>query len=81
MCVNVVDTMFLLIVIWCCNREMNGRNDRAIVDALAILAQVLQVQSNPQVEGDESRELDVFMRYKPPNFKGRHDPEGSHVWL
>ena len=21
------------------------------------------------------------MRNKPPTFKGRHDPEGAHVWL
>lgn len=60
---------------------MDGRNDRVIVDALTTLAQVLQVQPNPQVEGAESRGLDMFMRNKPPNFKGRHDPEGTQVWL
>lgn len=42
MCVNAIDTMFLIIVIYRCNREVDGRNDCAIVDALTALAQVLQ---------------------------------------
>lgn len=39
---------------------MTGRNDRAIVDALTTLAQVLQAQQNPQDEDAESRGLDKF---------------------
>lgn len=59
-CVNIVDTIFFLIVICCCNREMDGRNDCAIDDALTTLAQVLQAQQNPQVKYDESHGHDYF---------------------
>lgn len=47
MCVNVVDTIFLLIVVCYYNIEMAGRNDRTIFDALTALNQVLQARQNP----------------------------------
>lgn len=80
-CVNVVSKMYLLIVVCCCNRKVVERNDRTIAHALTSLAQVMQAQQNPQVEGVESCGLDKFIRNKPPTFKGRYDPEGAHVWL
>lgn len=43
-CVNVVDIMFPLIVVCCCNRKVTERNDRAIDDVLITLVQILQAQ-------------------------------------
>lgn len=80
-CVNTVCTIFLLIVVYCCNREMAGRNDTTIVDALEALAHVLQAQQNSQIEGAESHGLNTFQRNKTPTFKGRYDLEGAQVWL
>ncbi|KAI5437412.1 hypothetical protein KIW84_023503 [Lathyrus oleraceus] len=60
---------------------MVGRNDYAIAGAFIALAQLLQAQQNPQVEGVKPRGLDRFLRNKPPTFKGRYDLEVAQVWL
>jgi len=64
-----------------------GRDDAAIAQALAAMAQVL-AQSNEQAaigrwnEGEaEEQRLDRFLRNNPPTFKGRFDPEGAQTWV
>ncbi|XP_050909502.1 uncharacterized protein LOC127123316 [Lathyrus oleraceus] len=66
-------------------REIAGRNDHAITDALQAMAQVmgqakqaLQAQQNNQAEDGEGHRI---QRNNPPTFKGRYDPEGAHAWL
>jgi hypothetical protein len=60
-----------------------GRDDAAIAEDLAAMAQVL-AQSNEQVEVGhrdprkaKERRLDRFLRNNPPAFKGRYEPEGA----
>jgi len=82
-CFVVVLTCCLVLLI---RREMadgNGRNDDVIAAALTAVAQALaQNQGNgghgQEDQGEaEERRLDLFMRNKPPTFKGRFDPEGA----
>lgn len=80
--------LFFLSVSWLCSVEMaGGRDDTAIEQALAAMAQVL-AQSNEQAaigrrnEGEaEERRLDRFLRNNPPTFKGWFDPDGAQTWL
>jgi hypothetical protein len=64
-----------------------GRDDAAIAQALASMAQVL-AQANEQAAvghrdpGEaEERRLDRFLRNSPPTFKGRYDPDGAQTWM
>lgn len=64
-----------------------GRDDAAIVQALATMAQVF-AQSNENAvanrrnDGEaEERRLDQFLRNNPPTFKGRFNPEGAQTWV
>jgi len=64
-----------------------GRDDGAIAQALAAMAQVL-AQSNEQAaigrqnEGEaEERRLGRFLRNNLPTFKGRFNPEGAQTWV
>jgi len=80
----------VVIICWLvlCRSEMaGGRDDAAIAQALAAMAQVL-AQSNEQAaigrwnEGEaEEQRLDRFLRNNPPTFKGRFDPEGAQTWV
>lgn len=56
-----------------------GRKHRAIVNALEVMAQVLQGQQN-QVD-DEFNGLGKFRKNNPPDFKGKYDPEGAQTRL
>lgn len=60
-------------------RIMDGKIDRAIVDALESVTQELHRQQNQA--GDEFRGLEKFQRNNPPMFKGIYDPEDAQVWL
>ena len=76
--------LFLSVGLVMCRSEMaGGRDDAAIAEALAAMAQVL-AQANKQTTvghcdpGEaEERRLDRFLRNNPPTFKGRFDPEGA----
>jgi hypothetical protein len=64
-----------------------GRDDAAIAQALAAMAQVL-AQANEQaavghrdLREAEERRLDRFLRNNSPTFKGRYDPEGAQTWV
>ena len=64
-----------------------GRDDAAIAQALASMAQVL-AQANEQAAvghrdpGEaEERRFDQFLRNSPPTFKGRYDPDGAQTWM
>src|SRR4030065_2955458 len=67
---------------------MAGRDDAAIANAMAAVAQAL-MQANNNLAGqnqnhdhnDEERRLDIFMRHNPHVFKGRYDPDGAYAWL
>jgi hypothetical protein len=60
-----------------------GRDDAAIMLALASMAQVLARANEQAVVGHrdpgeaEERRLDRFLRNSPPTFKGRYDPDVS----
>lgn len=58
---------------------MDGRNDRAIVDAFESVAQALHKKKNHA--GDEFYGLGKFQRNNSPKFKGGYALEGAQVWL
>jgi len=64
-----------------------GRDDAAIAEALAAMAQVLARANEQAAVGHcdpreaEERRLDRFLRNNPPTFKGRFDPEGAQSWV
>ncbi|KAI5399696.1 hypothetical protein KIW84_064869 [Lathyrus oleraceus] len=65
-------------------KEKDGRNHRAIVDALEAMANVM-VQVNEYLQANHNQNgganvfcrLEKFQRNNPPAFKGRYDPEGA----
>jgi hypothetical protein len=64
-----------------------GRDDAAMAQALASMAQVL-AKANEQAavghrdpgEAEEQR-LDRFLRNSQSTFKGRYDPDGAQTWM
>lgn len=59
-----------------------GRNDQAIADALALLANAIGQNQNNNNEGPtEFQGLDKFQRNNPTLFKGAYDPEGALLWM
>lgn len=60
-----------------------SRNDQAIVDALAPLANVIgQVHNNNNNGGPaEFQGHDKFQRNNPSSFRGAYDPEGALLWM
>jgi len=64
-----------------------GRDDAAITEALAAMAQVLAQANEQSANGHkdhgeaEERTLDRFLRNNPPMFKGRFNPGGSQTWI
>ena len=67
---------------------MVGRDDTAIANAMAAVAQALMQANNNQAaqnqnhdHNDEERRLDKFMRHSPFLFKSRYDPDGAYAWL
>jgi hypothetical protein len=74
-------------LVLCRSEIAGGRDDAAIAQALALMAQVL-AQANEQAavghrdpEEAEERRLDRFLRNSPPTFKGRYDPDGAQTWM
>lgn len=60
---------------------MDERNNRAIVDALELVAQALQGQQNHQGDNAEFRGLGKFQRNNLPTFKGIYNSDGAQAWL
>ena len=61
---------------------MDGRNDTAIAAALQVMAQAVGQQPNVGAGGNDGVcMLETFLRYHPPTFKGRYDPDGAQTWL
>lgn len=80
--------------LYCCNwltclwfvvqEDLVGRNNRAIVDALKVMAQAneaLHANQNHNGGLDEFRGMGKFHKNKPHMFKGRCDPKGSLTWI
>lgn len=69
---------------------MVGRNDRAIVDALEVMDNMM-VQENEALQADQNQNQNVgadgfhglgkFQKKNPPTFKGRHNHDGAQSLL
>jgi len=63
----------------------SGRNDAAIVEPLAGMAQVLAQANEQEMSGQqhqggaEKLRFDHFIRNHPPMFKGQYDSEGQYL--
>ena len=60
---------------------MANRNDRAVIDALGRLTEVMERNQNRHEGNNNFRGLIDFQRNNPPTFKGAYDPEGAQNWI
>ena len=67
---------------WCVQRVMDGRNHRAIADALQALAQAIGNPNRGEAAGAvEYQGLDRFQQNNPPSFNGGYNPDGAQNWI